>query len=167
LPKDKNKSSFKRNFCNANLLKFKAALNNVNWNGTLAVADVDLSFDKFWETFSLMYELHFLLTKTKFNRNIHKQNEFMTSGLLISHKTKNTLLKIASKDRTDVAWNNYKKYCNLFNSLVRLSKKMYFTSRLNVYFNLLTFLYITRTTVVPTQTADRSYNFLKTISTRH
>jgi len=79
----------KRNFSLENLRKFKQALSSVNWNLVTNLENVDTSYDKFWEIFSLHYENSFPLVKMKRNKNFHKINNFMTEGLLISRVTKN------------------------------------------------------------------------------
>jgi len=54
----------------------------------------------------------------------------MTKGLLISRKTKIELGKAAAGQRSEEATQRYKKYRNLFNTLLRASKKLYFSSNL-------------------------------------
>ena len=80
------------------------------------------SYDNFWNDFHTLFELHFPLIKVKFNRNVHKKNNFMTKGLLISRATKNTLHKKAIINPT-LYNEHYKKYRNIFNSLIRISKQ--------------------------------------------
>ena len=75
-----------------------------------------------------LYLLHFPMKKVKFNKNIHKINNYMTQGLLISRKTKIELHKATIKERSPLATENYKKYRNIFNQLVRASKKLYFNN---------------------------------------
>ncbi len=65
------------------------------------------------------------------NKNVHKINDYLTSGLLISRKTKILLHKKAASERTIEANQKYRTYRNLFNTLVRKSKKMYFETNLN------------------------------------
>jgi len=50
----------------------------------------------------------------------------MTQGLLISRTTKINLHKIAVKERSKQANEQYKKFRNIYNSTLRASKKMYF-----------------------------------------
>jgi len=132
-PKVKPKVVFKRSFNQHNVTNFKNALRNLNWLDTLNKTDVDTAFGCFWETFSDLYNLHFPLVKFKFNSNIHKINNYMTAGLLISRQTKLELCKKAAKERSQEATQKYRKYRNLFNTLIRLSKKMYFGSNLNLH----------------------------------
>ncbi len=94
--KPKPKPLFKRNFSATNILNFKASLSGSNWNPVLVDNDVNSSFDTFWNIFIELYELHFPLVKFKFNKNIHKINNYLTAGLLISRKTKLELCKKAA-----------------------------------------------------------------------
>jgi len=124
--KTKVKPVFKRNFSSTNVQNFKTSLSGSNWQHLFNCNNVDESFDLFWLTFSELYELHFPLVKFKFNQNLHKINEYFTNGLLISRRTKLELCKKAAKERTPEAVNKYRTYRNIFNNLVRTSKKMYF-----------------------------------------
>ena len=130
--KTKTKPVYRRNFSPTTIQNFKIALSNINWNETLAANDVDLAFSCFWEKFSLLFNLHFPLIKFKFNKNIHKCNNYLTNGLLISRQTKLELCKKATKERTNDSVQKYKTYRNLFNKLLRISKKMYFDSNFNI-----------------------------------
>ena len=112
----------KRNFSQFNLRRFKEALGLCTWNSTLSNNDVNNSYDNFWNDFHTLFELHFPLIKVKFNRNVHKKNNFMTKGLLISRAKKNTLHKKAIINPT-LYNEHYKKYRNIFNSLIRISKQ--------------------------------------------
>ena len=129
--KIKTKPSFRRNFSQINVNNFKDSLSNLSWAETLSKNDVNLAFDSFWNDFNALYDLNFPLTKFKFNKNVHKINDYLTSGLLISRKTKILLHKKAASERTIEANQKYRTYRNLFNTLVRKSKKMYFETNLN------------------------------------
>jgi hypothetical protein len=84
-PKPPNRTK-KRIFSDANVNNFRNDLNNINWNVILNDNNVNSSFDKFWEIFNTLYDLHFPLKNVKFNKNVHKINNFMTKGLLVSRK---------------------------------------------------------------------------------
>ena len=112
----------KRNFSQFNLRRFKEALGSCSWYSTLSSNDVNVCYDNFWNDFHTLFELHFPLVKVKFNRNVQKKNYFMTKGLLISRTTKNNLHKKAINNPLLYS-EHYKKYRNLFNSLIRISKQ--------------------------------------------
>ena len=122
------KTVTKRNFSDNNINNFKNLLRGCNWNGVLASNNVDTSFEVFWSEFKALFDLCFPETTVKFNKNVHKIRDFMTKGLLISRCTKLELYKKSLKSHCPEHIRNYRNYRNLFNSLVRLSKKMYFDS---------------------------------------
>jgi hypothetical protein len=71
-----------RDFSLANMTNFKNDLSSLFWNDVTSINDVDGCFDVFLDNFSTLYDLHFPLTKFKFNKNKHSKNDFMTPGLL-------------------------------------------------------------------------------------
>jgi hypothetical protein len=75
-----------------------------------------------------MYDLHFLLSKFKFNKNKQSKNEFMTPGLIISRIHKLELQKKSIIDPT-LYLDRYRRYRDVFNSLVRASKKIYYDAK--------------------------------------
>jgi hypothetical protein len=73
-----------------------------------------------------LFELNFPLTKVKRNRNYVKINEFMTAGLLISRRKKNSLFKKQLVSPTPEHIEHFKSYRNIYNAVLRKSKKMYY-----------------------------------------
>ena len=73
---------------------------------------------------------HFQLKSVRFNKNLHGINKFMTRGLLISRITKIKLLKQSVKNPNIVSSEAYRKYRNIFNSVLRASKKLYYKDQL-------------------------------------
>ncbi len=131
--KTKTKIISKRLFNVNNIQNFKNALASMSWNSTMDKDDTAMAFDCFWRDFSDLYpryNLHFPLTKFKFNKNVHKINNYMMAGLLISRKKKLELCKKASKDRTEESIQSYRAYLNVFNTLMRASKTIYFSNGL-------------------------------------
>jgi hypothetical protein len=86
-PKPPNNTK-KRIFSDENVNNFRNDLNNINWNVILNDNDVNSSFEKCWDIFNTLYDLHFPLKNVKINKNVHKINNFMTKGLLVSRKNK-------------------------------------------------------------------------------
>lgn len=121
--KSKPKSVKKRNFCQVNLDSFKNALSALDWQAVTSLTDVNLSYETFWKMYNDLFELHFPWTSTRFNRNFHKISNFMTKGLLISRKQKLDLQKASISNPTHLNLTYYKNYRNLFNKLIRASKK--------------------------------------------
>ena len=87
-----------RNYSKKKMDNFNDELQKLRWNNVLNCNDVDKSFDIFWNDFITLFELHFPLKKVKLNKNIHKIQNFMTTGLLTSRKTKIELYKKSLAD---------------------------------------------------------------------
>ena len=86
--KTKPKCMKKRLYTTAKLDDFKRDLQSINWKPVTDMTDVDTCYDQFWQIYSKLHDHHFPLTTTKFNKNIHRISDFMTTGLLISRSTK-------------------------------------------------------------------------------
>jgi hypothetical protein len=94
--------------------------------------DANSSFNKFWDSFSALYDLHFPLTRVKFNKNKHRINAFMTDELLNARLTKLNLQKTYLKNKTHEDKDRYTAYRNYYNTLLRQSKQKYYTDNLNL-----------------------------------
>jgi len=103
-----------RNLSNSNKLKFLDSLSNLSWNSVLEVTDVNLSFSAFWDIFSLLFELHFPVSSTKFNKNVHKIQGFMSEGLLISRRHKLELSRQSIAFPTIENKLKFKNYRNMY-----------------------------------------------------
>jgi hypothetical protein len=121
-----------RIFSLASMISFKNDLNALTWNDVISLNDVDASFDAFWDNFSTLYDLNFPLNNRNFNKNKCCKNEFMTAGLLISRTHKYDLHK-KSIIEPHLYLERYRNYRKLYNSLIRLSKKLYYDSKFVQY----------------------------------
>ena len=117
-----------RSFSQANIDQFKTSLGTLSWESTLQANTVNSSYSNFIDDLLPLFELHFPLVKKKFNKNFHKINDFMTSGLLTSRRTKNEIHKKSIAEPTTENIAKFKQYRNLYNSLMRRSKIHYFES---------------------------------------
>ena len=131
-PNHHQKVNTTRSLNSENLNHLKENLGNLTWTNVLASQDVNISFDIFWTQFIELYNLCIPLKKTKFNRNLHKICNYMTQGLLVSRLNKISLLKKSIINPTPQNKLMYKKYRNLYNSLIRNSKKLYYENSLNM-----------------------------------
>jgi hypothetical protein len=113
-----------------NTNRFNHSLANINWELTLSNNCADSAYTNFLDTFNNLHQFHFQPKVVKFNKNFHRKEKWFTRGLLISRITKLKLEKIAASSQlaTDLA--KYKNYRNLFNTLVKLSKKLHFQNEL-------------------------------------
>ena len=125
-----SKMNLSRNMSKTNMIGMRSALEQISWNSVLAINDVNVAFEEFWSTFKTLYDLYFPLTQSKFNRNIHKINDYLTKGLLISRNKKNLLHKTYIKTPNQLNEMNYKTYRNLYNTLIRKSKKLHLSDKL-------------------------------------
>jgi hypothetical protein len=101
---------------------------NISWRDVCNSQDVNESLDLFLDTFNTLFELYFPLVVKKRNRRYDKLNGFMTRGLLVSRLQKNSLYKKQILDPTHAYVNNFRIYRNLYNSVLRKSKKLFYES---------------------------------------
>jgi Reverse transcriptase (RNA-dependent DNA polymerase) len=112
------------------LRNFKNQLESLSWEDVLSCNDADIAYEHFFSDFKTLFDLNFPPTSRKFNKNFHKIKNFMTSGLLVSRRTKLTLHKKSISEPTAANISAFKSYRNIYNRLVRASKKMYYDSNL-------------------------------------
>jgi Reverse transcriptase (RNA-dependent DNA polymerase) len=117
-----------RDFSYTNMTNFRDALRNISWRDVCNSQDVNESLDLFFDTFNTLFELYFPLVVKKRNRKRDKLNGFMTRGLLVSRLQKNRLYKKQILDPTRANVDNFRIYRNLYNSVLRKSKKLYYES---------------------------------------
>ena len=108
----------------------KNALDNLSWQNLSRTTSVDDCYNSFWCDFEGLFDLYLPITEKKFNKNMHKISEFMSTGLLKSRKTKLNLHKLSILTPSPENITKYKTYRNLFNSLVRASKKLHYSNKL-------------------------------------
>jgi hypothetical protein len=129
--KSKSVTNKRRLVTNDNLTRFRESLSNLQWNDVLVTDNVDNCYNLFWDQFKTLYDLHFPLVKSRFNRNYHKISEFMTQGLIVSRRTKITLLKLSLTNPSNESKLKYKSYRNLYNKLMRIRKKDHIHERID------------------------------------
>ena len=120
----------KRNFSNENIESFKTALSGLNWRNVTSTDDTNMEFEQFWMDFVTLFELNLPETTVKFNKNLHPKQPFLTKGLITSRKNKLELQKLAIRSPSDLNKSKYKQYRNLYASLLRKSKQMYYEKTL-------------------------------------
>ena len=126
--KTKNKTKFEtsRKFSRHCLENFHENLSLFEWNDVQASNDVDVAYGNFWNSFKTLYDLIFPPIKKKFNKNFHKINAYMTQGLLISRRSKISLLKKSVNEPSESNIQNYKNFRNIYTKVLRASRKLYF-----------------------------------------
>jgi hypothetical protein len=128
--KPRNETVKSRFLSDAGILNFKNNLCNVDWSLVTNCNDPQVAYDNFSNTFLELYNLYFPIREAKFNRNIHKFDKWFTNGLLVSRRRKLYLAKIASKNPSPANKDLYNRYRNIYNRLIRESKKLYFENEL-------------------------------------
>jgi hypothetical protein len=108
--------------------RFRALLAASDWNSVLESQCVDTSYAAFWSNYSKLYEICFPMRKIRFNRNIHKKNQFMTEGLLNSRRTKQQLYEKFLADPTEPARALYKNFSKIYFKTVRAAKKLHYSN---------------------------------------
>ena len=129
-PKKPLKEVTSRDFSEANINKFKCATSSFNWNFVTDINDTQEAFSSFSNVFHNLYNLHFPLVTTKFNKNHHQIEKWMSKGILISRSTK---LKLAKNCLISPSLENnlkYKSYRNVYNTTIRGAKKLDFEKEL-------------------------------------
>ena len=90
-------------------------------------SDVNKAYETFLDKLLYYYNKNIPLVKRK-NGKTNKQ-PWITKGLMHSIKTRNKLYKAAVTTRCSKSFDKYKKYRNKLNTLIRLSRKMYYSQR--------------------------------------
>ena len=120
-----------RNFSPDNIQKFKNALKDFNWNHVTELNCTQAATNNFLSSFDTIYNAYFPLTIKNFNKTLNPREPWMSSGILVSRKRKNELSHISLKFPSLLNISAYKKYRNLYNSIVRKAKKLYFEKQLS------------------------------------
>ena len=71
-----------------NIANLKLALTNTDWSPIYNDTNVDSSFNKFWDIFNNLYNVHLPIKHVKFNKNKHRINGYMSQELLDARATK-------------------------------------------------------------------------------
>ena len=109
-----------------NIERFKKSLSNFKWDHVTAENCPQAAYTNFSNTLNSFIDIFFPETIKKFNSNIHKIEQWMTVGILTSRRKKAVLYKIQLKSPTPLNCSNYKKFRNLYNTVIRAAKKTYF-----------------------------------------
>jgi hypothetical protein len=105
-------------------------MSQVDWNPVIQKSNINEAYDEFWSKYNAIFEQKFPLRRTRFNKNVHKLQNFMTNGLLVSRNTKNVLHKTSIADPTDANIKKYKDFKTIYQRVSRAAKKLYFSSKL-------------------------------------
>ena len=118
-----------RNFSKRNLTVFNDALLRFNWSNVINCNDTQLSYNNFSDSFLALYDLHFPITRFKFNKNFRRIEKWMSKGILTSRREKIRLSKLCFTHPRPHNTIAFKKYRNLYNKIVKVAKKMSYDRR--------------------------------------
>jgi hypothetical protein len=120
-----------RDFSEINIQRFSNQLSMCDWTLISNCNDPDTAFNLFTDQFNHLHNQFFKQKSTRFNRNVHRREKWMTFGLLKSRTTKLNLAKTCFTEPSIDNNLKYKNYRNLYNKLIRISKKSYYEEVLN------------------------------------
>ena len=93
--------------------------------------DANTAYDAFYEKFKQYYEKNLPVVE-KIHKDINSRKPWITKGIMKSIHKKNLLFKRHIQNPNNISFfNKFKKYRNRLNSVIRLSRKKYFSQRLN------------------------------------
>ena len=111
----------------SNIELLQSDLRQEEWGDVFRETDTNRAYDAFLNKFLYYYNKNIPLAKKKPGRK--NKHPWITKGILHSIKTRNKMYKIAVTTQHSPNLVKYKKYRNLLNSLIRLSRKMYYSQK--------------------------------------
>ena len=112
---------------------FKNLIKDFTWDSVINEHDPQQAFSKFFDIFNGAFNLSFPETELKPNKNKIRVNPWMTSGLLISRKTKEKLFSLKLKNPTNYNIEKFKRFNKLYVSMCRRSRTLYYQERFNLF----------------------------------
>jgi len=125
-----NKKIQCRDFSNRNIETFKNNLQNINWDVLMDYQDVDDSYNYFLDNFIDLFNMFFPIKTITPNKNIHPKEPWFSNGLLKSRSEKQRLDRLAATIPSVENISKFKKYRNVYNTLIRAAKKIYYEKKL-------------------------------------
>ena len=129
-PKTGHRFVKSRHINETSLENFKLTLKNMPWTDTVGKNDPQSSIDSFLLNFHELYNLHFPEVTTKFNKNFHRKELWMTEGLLVSRRKKFQLSSVSIKDPSVKNISVFKMYRNTYSKTLKAAKKLYYEKEL-------------------------------------
>lgn len=126
--KENNNFEVSRRVTQQAIYSFKTELMEQNWDDVY-VENVNVAFEAFLKTFNSLYDKHCPLVY-KVKNNTFSEKPWITKGIQKSCKKKNKLYRDFLNGRTKEAESAYKTYKTRLTSVMRLSKKNYFSAAL-------------------------------------
>ena len=124
-----HKCEYQRKETKHNIEKLNADLAAESWADVLREPDTDTAYELFINKLIYLYEKNIPLVRIKKNKR-KLQRPWITKGIMRSIKTRNQLYKNALQTRSNVEQRKYKKYRNLLTTIIRLSRKIYYSTNI-------------------------------------
>ena len=111
------------------ILALNEDLGNEDWHEVTGENDVNKAYKSFIDKLTHYYNKNVPLVQNKQHKN-DIRNPWITRGILRSIKKRNKLYKLYISNPSKQNLDKYKKYRNNLNSVIRSSKKMYYSKEL-------------------------------------
>ena len=122
-----------RPFNHTNIQKFNEALQTADWSNVYLSEDSNQAYNTFIKIYTQHLDQNIPIKTVRYNKYKHKSHPWITKRLLKSLKTKELLHSKLKTYRNETVYQEkeaqYKKYRNLYNRLIRLSKIRYWHDR--------------------------------------
>ena len=128
-----NNNQFHRKESKHNIDSLKSDLDNEEWYDTLQQTDADTAYHVFIQKLLYYYTNNIPLVKTK--KSNQTKQPWITKGILRSISKRNNLYKEALGSENNQKKTEYKKYRNILTSMIRLSRKLYYSKKIETNTN--------------------------------
>ncbi len=115
-----------RKYTPENIKIFNSLLRAHNFNNIQDIIDPDEAYNKFLLDYTELFNIAFPLTNVKINRKNIKKEDWITTGIIISAKSKSKLLQKKIKNPTEQNVLAYKKFLTIYNRTIRAAKYAYY-----------------------------------------
>ena len=112
-----------------NIESFKSDLATEEWLDVFNELNANIAYDNFNKKLQIYYEKKFPLVSA--NKKSKRKMPWITKAILRSIRTRNKLYKAYLKNSTIHNKNKYKTYRNRLTNIIRTSRKMYYSDKLN------------------------------------
>jgi hypothetical protein len=119
-----------RDFSQNNMDSFRNLLIRTDWTPVFISDCAQQSYTNFSNLFFNLYDTQFPMQRHKLNKNYHKLEKWMSSGILTSRREKIRLCNVSLNHPTVLNLEIYKCFRNVYNKVIRAAKKQYFDSEL-------------------------------------
>ena len=121
-----NKIKTVRSLSQININKFNNLLQQSDFTPVMESQCASTAYDGFLDIYLTAYEQAFPLKQITLTRKYLKRSPWITKGLVKSSITKSRLLKQKLKHPTNANLEQYSKFCNIYNTLMRKVKYSYY-----------------------------------------